>query len=159
MTGIFALLCLTFAARFALPNRFGPVLDQPPAGRFRSISSAAIGLCSGLAGVGGGILTNIVMTITGMPMHKSVGRAAAAGVVVSLPATFVAAFASAASAPTRLGSIDLVVWMAIAPTQALTAWFGAHLAQQISAENLSRILAVALLATGAIMLHSSVSVQ
>jgi uncharacterized protein len=71
-------------------------------------------LCSGLAGVGGGILTSIVMTVAGMPMHKSIGRAAAAGVVVSLPATLVAAFASGASGPTRLGSIDLAVWTAVA---------------------------------------------
>jgi uncharacterized protein len=110
-----------------------------------------------LAGVGGGILTNIVMTITGMPMRKSIGRAAAAGVVVGLPATFVAAFASPASAPMRLGSIDLVVWLAIAPAQALTAWFGARLAQRIAGESLSRIMAVALLAIGAVMLHSSVT--
>jgi hypothetical protein len=96
------------------------------------------------------------MTITGMPMRKSIGRAAA-GVVVGLPATFVAAFASAASAPMRPGSIDLVVWLAIAPAQALTAWFGARLAQRIAGESLSRIMAVALLATGAVKLHSSVT--
>ena len=30
-----------------------------------------------------GILTNIVMTLSGLPMHKSIGRAAAAGVVVA----------------------------------------------------------------------------
>jgi uncharacterized protein len=157
MTGIFALLCLTFAARFAVPSRFGPMLDQPRAGRFRGIAGGAIGLCSGLAGVGGGILTNIVMTLAGMPMHKSIGRAAAAGVVVSLPATLVAAFASGASAPTRLGSIDIAVWMAIAPAQAAAAWFGARLAQHVAANHLSRIIAVALLATGAVMLCSSVT--
>jgi uncharacterized protein len=156
---IFALLCLTFAARFAVPSRFGPVLDQPPAGKFCSITGVAIGLCSGLAGVGGGILTNIVMTLAGMPMHKSIGRAAAAGVVVSLPATFVAALASGASAPTRLGSIDLAVWVSIAPAQAAAAWFGARLAQHVAANNLSRIVAVALLATGAVMLCSSVTGQ
>ena len=159
MTGIFALLCLTFAARFAFPSRFGPVLEQPPVGRFRSISSAATGLCSGLAGVGGGILTNIVMSLAGMPMHKSIGRASAAGVVVSFPATLVAAFASGASAPTRLGSIDIAVWVAIAPAQAAAAWFGARLAQHVAANNLSRIVAVALLATGAVMLRSSLTGQ
>jgi uncharacterized protein len=156
MTGIFALLCLTFAARFAFPSRFGPILERPPAGGFPSIGGAAIGLSSGLAGVGGGILTNIIMTLAGMPMHKSIGRAAAAGVVVSLPATIVAAFATVASAPTRLGSIDLAVWASIAPAQALAAWFGARLAQGVAADNLSRIMAVALLATGAVMLYSSV---
>jgi uncharacterized membrane protein YfcA len=106
MTGIFALLCLTFAARFAFPSRFGPVLERSPAGSFRGIAGTAIGLCSGLAGVEGCILTNIVMTLAGMPMHKSIGRAAVAGAVVSLPATLVAAFASEAAAPTRLGSIS-----------------------------------------------------
>jgi uncharacterized membrane protein YfcA len=157
MTGIFALLCLAFAARFAFPSRFGPILERPPGGRFRSIAGAAIGLSSGLAGVGGGILTNIVMTLAGMPMHKSVGRAAAAGVVVSVPATLVAAFASGASAPMQLGSIDLAVWASVAPAQAVAAWFGARLAQRVAADNLSRIMAIALLATGAVMLHSSVA--
>jgi uncharacterized membrane protein YfcA len=85
MTGVFAVLCLAFAARFAVPSRFSPILERPPAGWFRSIAGAAIGLASGMAGVGGGILTNIAMTLAGMLMHKSICRAAAARVVVSLP--------------------------------------------------------------------------
>jgi uncharacterized protein len=157
MTGLFALLCLLFAARFAFPGRFRPIMERTPGGRFPSVAGAAIGLSSGLAGVGGGILTNIFMTLTGMPMHKSIGRAAAAGVVVSLPATLVAAFASGGSAPTQLGSIDLAVWASVAPAQAVAAWFGARLAQRVAADNLSRIMAVALFATGAVMLHSSVT--
>jgi len=157
MTGLFALLCLIFSARFGFPSRFGPIMDRPPTGGFTSIAGAMIGLSSGLAGVGGGILTNIIMTLSGMPMHKSIGRAAAAGVVVSLPATVVAALATGATAPTQLGSIDLAVWAAVAPAQALAAWFGARLAQRIAADSLSRIMALALLATGAVMLHSSVT--
>ena len=86
MTGIFSLLRLVFAARFAFPGRFAPIAEHPPAGGFRNIAGVAIGLFSGLAGVGGGILTNIVLSLSGMPMHKSIGRAAAVGVVVGLPA-------------------------------------------------------------------------
>ena len=115
MTGIFSLLCLVFAARFAFPGRFRPMTEQSPAGGLRNIAGAAIGLFSGLAGVGGGILTNIVMSLSGTPIHKSIGRAAAAGVVVSLPATIVAALASGSVTPTRLGCIDVAVWASIAP--------------------------------------------
>jgi uncharacterized membrane protein YfcA len=55
MTGIFSLLCLVFATRFAFPSRFRPITEQPPAGGIRNIAATAIGLFSGLAGVGGGI--------------------------------------------------------------------------------------------------------
>jgi uncharacterized membrane protein YfcA len=39
----------------------------------------------------------------------------------------------------------------------MAAWLGARLAQRIAAENLSRIMAAALLATGAVMLHSNIA--
>lgn len=155
MTGIFSLLCLVFAARFAFPGRFAPIAERPPAGSYRNIAGVAIGLFSGLAGVGGGILTNIVMSLSGLPMHKSIGRAAAVGVVVGLPATIVAALASTSPAPNRLGCIDLAVWAAIAPTQAGAAWFGARLAQRLAAADLSRVMAAALVATGIVMLRST----
>ena len=88
-------------------------------------------------------------------MHKSIGRAAAVGVVVSLPATLVAAFASAPSQAADIGSINLSMWVCIAPAQAVAAWFGARLAQRIAADNLSRVFACALALTGVVMLRSS----
>jgi uncharacterized membrane protein YfcA len=44
----------------------------------------------------------------------------------------------------------------IAPTQAIAAWFGARLAQRIAGDSLSRVMAAALLATGMMMLRSSI---
>ena len=82
MTGIIALY-LIFAARFAFPSRFGPVTEWPAANTLRNIDGAAIGLFSGQAGVGG-ILANIFMSLSGVPMHKSIDRAAAAGSVRAL---------------------------------------------------------------------------
>jgi uncharacterized protein len=157
MTATFALLCLVFAVRFAFPQRFRPLAERPPGGAIRHFAGAGIGLSSGFAGIGGGILTNIVMTLSGLPMHKSIGRAAAAGVVVSLPATIAAALASKANHPMELGSIDITMWACIAPAQAAAAWLGARLAPVLSAEHLSRIFAMALLVTGVTMLHSSLT--
>jgi uncharacterized membrane protein YfcA len=107
MTAMFSLFTLMAAVRFAAPGRFRPVFEQPPNGNFRRVAGLGIGLVSGFAGVGGGILTNVVMVLSGVPMHKSIGRAAAVGVVVSLPATLVAAFASAPSEAADIGSINL----------------------------------------------------
>jgi uncharacterized protein len=156
LSGFFGLLCLIFAIRFAFPARFHPITAKPPGGWFRQAAALAIGTTSGLAGLGGGILTNVVMTLSGLPMHKSIGRAAAAGIVVSIPATFAAAFASKAQHATEIGSIDLAVLVCIAPAQAAGAWIGAGLAQRVSGEQLSRVLAIALIATGSTMLRSSI---
>jgi uncharacterized membrane protein YfcA len=155
LSAIFGLLCLVFAIRFALPNQFRPVFKESPGGAFRQAAGVLIGTCSGFAGIGGGILTNIVMTVTGLPMHKSIGRAAAAGIVVSVPATVTAALASNAINPLEIGVIDLRMLACIAPAQALAAWLGARLAPHLAAENLSRIFAGALAITGAAMLQSS----
>ena len=155
MTGVFALFTLIAAIRFAAPGRFRPLIAEPPNGNFRHIAGLGIGLVSGLAGVGGGIMTNMVMALTGLPMHKSIGRAASVGVVVSVPATLTAAFAAAPEHSEDLGSIDLPMWVCIAPAQAVAAWFGARLAQRIAADSLSRVLAGVLAVTGVVMLHSS----
>jgi uncharacterized membrane protein YfcA len=155
MTGLFGLTCLIFAARFGFPGRVAAVAETPPTGHLRSLAGGTIGLCSGLAGVGGGILTNMVMTLSGVPMHKSVGRAASVGVVVALPATIAAALAPGAQSSAELGSINLAMWASIAPAQAAAAWVGVRLAQRTSAADLSRVMAVVLLITGVTMLCAS----
>lgn len=155
MTGVFALFCIAVAVRFAMPSWFKPLLDRPPGGIFCQIAGVGIGLVSGLAGVGGGILTNVAMTLVGLSMRQSIGRAAAAGLVVSIPATAVAVLGSLSPDANSLGSINLPMWACIAPAQACAAWFGAQFGQRIAAEHLSRIFAAATAGTGLVMLYSS----
>jgi uncharacterized membrane protein YfcA len=154
LIAVFALFCILTALRFAAPNRFQPIMAHPPEGAGKNLAGCLIGMVSGLAGVGGGIMTNIVMNLSGMPMHKSVGRAAAVGVVVALPATLVAALSPTPAHAMQLGNINIVLWACIAPAQAAAAWAGARLAQHISANALSRIFAASLVTTGLIMLRS-----
>src|SRR6202012_5404804 len=104
--------------------------------------------------VGGGILTNVVMSLSGVPMHKSVGRAAAVGIVVSVPATLIAALATHSATNTQLGSIDLTLWACIAPAQAAAAWVGASLAARVSPRALSRLLSIVLAITALAMLRT-----
>jgi uncharacterized protein len=53
MTAIFAVMCLVFAVRFAFPQRFHPIAEQPPGGRFRHMAAVVIGITSGFAGISG----------------------------------------------------------------------------------------------------------
>ena len=156
VTGLFALFRLGVSIRFAAPNRFRPIRGEPPNGGFCHAAGVTIGLVSGFAGVGGGILTNIFMTLCGLPMHKSIGRAAATGIVVSIPATIAAALASKSEHATVIGSIDVAIWLCVAPAQAAAAWCGARLASHIPAVSLSRLMAVTLGVTGATMLYGSI---
>jgi uncharacterized membrane protein YfcA len=155
LIAVFACFCLLTAFRFAVPGKFRPLFDQPPSGVGCNGAGLAIGLVSGFAGVGGGIMTNIVMTICGIPIHKSIGRAAVCGVLVGLPATIIAAFGPSPADALQLGSINIPLWICIAPVQACTAWLGAQLAQHTSAVVLSRIFACSLATTGIVMLNSS----
>jgi len=108
----------------------------------------------------------------GLPWIASValaaGIAAVAGILVGLPAlrmtgiyltiaTLAAALASKSHHAFEMGSIDLTMWACIAPAQAVAAWFGARVAPLVSAEQLSRVFAIALAVTGFTMLHSSLA--
>jgi len=108
----------------------------------------------------------------GLPWIASValaaGIAAVAGILVGLPAlrmtgiyltiaTLAAALASKSHHAFEMGSIDLTMWACIAPAQAVAAWFGARVAPLVSAEQLSRVFAIALAVTGVTMLHSSLA--
>lgn len=157
LIGMFALFCLCVSIRFAAPNYFRPLSGTPPNGSLRYVAGVGIGVVSGFAGVGGGIMTNIVMTLCGLPMHKSVGRAAAAGIVVSIPATLVAVLDTGLLSDVQDGGISWSIWACIAPTQAAAAWAGVRLAQRISETQLSRIFAGALAITGLVMLRSSLA--
>jgi len=60
-------------------------MEQPPAHGFRSIAGAVIGLCSGLAGVGGGILTNIVIRNADAQEYRTRRRSGCSGEPTSHP--------------------------------------------------------------------------
>jgi len=53
--------------------------------------------------------------------------------VISIPATIIAALDPGPQRATQLGSIDLVVWAFIAPTQAIAAWLDARLRRLLRA--------------------------
>src|ERR1044072_476397 len=83
---VFVLIALTTAVRLLLPNCL-PKLGDGVLRRFVAPYGLIIGASASLIGIGGGLLSNMVMTLHGRAIHQAVATSSGVGVMVSLPGT------------------------------------------------------------------------
>lgn len=99
-----------------------------------------IGLYSSLIGVGGGALSNLLLTAYGRSIHVAVGISAGIGILISVAGTVGYALAGlrhqAAMPPLSIGFVSLLGLVLIAPVTTLVAPYGARLAHVLSRRRL-----------------------
>jgi uncharacterized membrane protein YfcA len=140
-------------------------------------AGAGAGFLAGLVGIGGGVVVVPViyygLLTAGIPANEAAHVAVTTSLAAIVPTAIVSSITHWRAGNTDFaflrdwgpgiailhqsagsGGINLSIWVSIAPTQA-AAWCGARFAQRIAAEQLSRVFAAALAATGLLMLHSS----
>jgi len=109
----------------------------------------AIGLYSSLMGVGGGALSNIVLTLHGTSMLAAVGIGAGIGVLISIVGTISYILAGlphqALLPPLSLGFVSLLGVVLMAPISALTAPLGARFAHALPKRQLEIAFGIFLL--------------
>ena len=59
--------------------------DDLPTGARLQVYGGLVGLFSALMGIGGGAISNLIMTLHGRPIHQAVATSAAVGVLISIP--------------------------------------------------------------------------
>jgi uncharacterized protein len=91
-----------------------------------------IGLASSLMGIGGGAISNMILSLHGKVIHNAVATSSGLGVLISIPgalAYIVAGWSKMAMLPPlSIGFVSLLGFALIAPTSTLVAPFGARLA-------------------------------
>jgi uncharacterized protein len=106
----------------------------PSAGPLRVIG-AGIGAASALMGIGGGQISNLVMTLYGRPIHQAVATSAGLGILISIPGTIGFMLAGWPQMPNlpplSIGYVSLIGLLLIAPTSAFFAPYGARLAHRL----------------------------
>jgi len=127
------------------PSRARPMPGR--AGLFGA--GALIGGLSGLAGVGGAMISVPFMTLWGVPFHTAIGTSAAISLVVAVAGT--AGFALAglgvpALPPWSVGYVYLPALLGISLTSVFVAPWGARLAHRLPVPALKKAFAVFLLA-------------
>lgn len=94
-----------------------------------------IGLASALMGIGGGAISNMILTLHGKAIHQAVATSSGLGVLISIPGalSYIAAGWSkmAILPPLSIGFVSLLGFALIAPTSTLVAPFGARLAHSM----------------------------
>jgi len=105
-----------------------------PGGWLLRLYGLAIGLASALMGIGGGAITNLILTLHGRDIRNSVATASAVGVLISIPGTagYVwAGWGRAGLAPFSLGFVSLLAFALMVPATVLTTRIGVRLAHAL----------------------------
>ncbi len=146
----FVSVALVTALRLIFRDRL-PTVGQEVPRRLRLPYGLTIGLSASLIGIGGGILSNIIMTFHGRAIHESVATSAGVGVMVSIPGALgyvLAGWDRTGLPPFSSGFVSIVGVLALMPTSFLAAGLGARVAHHVSRRRLELCFATYLIIVG-----------
>lgn len=130
--------------------RIAPDLPGPTGMRAYGV---LIGLASSLMGIGGGAISNMILSLHGKAIHNAVATSSGLGVLISVPGAIAYIAAGwpkmALLPPLSLGFVSLLGFALIAPTSTLVAPLGARLAHSMPKRRLEVAFGVFLLLVSA----------
>jgi uncharacterized membrane protein YfcA len=138
---VFVFVAGTNAVKLLFGKASWRVADDLPTGGRLQEYGGLMGLFSALMGIGGGAISNLIMTLHGRPIHQAVATSAAVGVLISIPGSIgyvLAGWGKAGLPIGSLGFVSLLGFALIVPTTLLTTGFGVRLAHRLSRRNLER---------------------
>jgi len=146
----FILVALATAGRLMFPDRL-PQLGEVPR-LLRAPYGIVIGASAALIGIGGGLLSNMIMTLHGRAIHQAVATSAGVGVMVSVPGALgymAAGWDRIGLPPFSIGFVSIAAVLALMPASFLTARIGATVAHRVAKHRLEACFAVYLLLVSA----------
>ena len=144
--------------------------DQMPKGSLMKAYGFLVGILATLMGVGGGLISNILMTLYNRPIHQAVATSSALAVLVSIPGALgyiyagwpvAARFAhvTALQPPLTFGYVSLIGAVLVMPTSLLTAPLGVKAAHAMSKRTLEIAFGCYLFVVGGRFLISLITGQ
>ncbi len=144
---VFVVVATLSAIRLLFARDSWKIGDEFPKAPWMQLFGVIIGLLSSLMGIGGGQLTNLVMTFYGRPIHQAVATAAGLGVAISIPGALGYVYAgwpraaeypdvAALQFPFALGYISLIGVLLVTPLSALIAPVGVRVAHALTRRQL-----------------------
>jgi uncharacterized membrane protein YfcA len=144
----FVTIALVTAARLFWSDVLPRLNSDLPGGAQMIGYGVAIGASSSLAGIGGGLVANMLMTMHGRPLRRAIATSSGIGVIVSVPGALgyaIAGWDHAGLPPYSIGFVSLIGLVLLIPASLVTAKVGATLAHTLPRVILERAFAAYLL--------------
>lgn len=146
---VFVVVATISAARLLFGSEKWKLGDTLPGTGPMRLIGLAVGGLSSLMGIGGGQLSNLVMTLYNRPIHQAIATSSGLGVLISIPGAIGYMIAGwprmDVLPPLSIGFVSLIGLLLIAPTSAFVAPYGARLAHRMPKRKLEVAFGVFLL--------------
>lgn len=133
--------------------------ETMPQGPARAALGSGLGAFSSLLGIGGGTPAVLIMTMSGVNMHRAVATAAGFGTIIAVPGaigSMITGFGQPHLPVGSVGFVNMIALVSITAMSMLTAPMGAAAAHKLDPVKLKRVFGCYLLVTAAFMLKDLV---
>ena len=146
---VFAAVAAVNAAKLLWGGSGWRLRDSLPGKAALRTYGAGVGLVSALMGIGGGAVSNLILTLHNVPIHRAVSTSAGVGVLIAIPGTLgymAAGWGRTDLPPDAIGFVSLATFALTIPTSLLTTRFGVALAHRLTRRRLETAFGVFLAA-------------
>lgn len=145
---VFVVVAGVIATKMLLGNVAWRLRDTLPGWRLTSLYGAVVGVLSFLMGVGGGAISNLILTLHGRPIHAAVATSAGVGVLIAVPGTvgyMLAGWGKPGLPGDAVGYVSLLAVALTVPTALVFTRLGVRIAHALPKTVLSRLFGLFLL--------------
>ena len=136
---VFVLVALLNAVKLLSGGMRWQLSETLPSKLGMRLSGMTIGLTSSIMGIGGGALSNIFLTMHGVPIHRAISTSAGVGALIALPGTIgyiLVGLGRGDLPPGSLGFVSIFAFALTIPTSLMTTQCGVALAHQLPRRSL-----------------------
>ncbi len=136
---VFAVVAAVNATKLLSGGSGWRLRDSLPGKAVLGSYGAGVGLISALMGIGGGAVSNLILTLHNVPIHRAVATSAGVGVLIAIPGTLgymAAGWGRTDLPPDAIGFVSLATFALTIPASLLTTRFGVALAHRLTRRQL-----------------------
>lgn len=155
LTTMFAVIAILVSINMLFRAGAPAIFNSLPGRLGQGIMASSVGLLSVMIGIGGGTLGVPMLNSCNISAHRSVGTAAAFGLLIALPGVLTLLLVGHEPSDAPIGNwglISIPAFIAIVPLTVYFAPIGAKIGATLNQAQLKKAFAVALMITGGRML-------